>query len=130
MLVVASSHRLAGRESVTLDDFADEPMPRFPDPAWNAFWRLEPRPDGRPAPDGPLVKTFQDKIELIAGGDAVAIMPAGDDNAAILRPDLTAIPINGIEPGQVVLATRANDRNRLIPAFRRIAKATLPPRLG
>jgi hypothetical protein len=28
---------------------------------------------------------------------------------------------------QVVPATRANDRNRLIPAFRRIAKATLQP---
>ena len=124
VLVVASSHRLAGRASVTLDDFADEPIPTFPDPAWNAFWRLDPRPDGRPVPDGPLVKTFQDKIELIAAGDAVAIMPAGDDT---LRSDLTAIPIDGIEPAQVVLATRANDRNRLIPAFRRIAKATLQP---
>jgi DNA-binding transcriptional LysR family regulator len=126
VLVVAPSHRLAARESVTVDDFADEPMPRFPDPGWNAFWRLDPRPDGRPAPDGPLVKTFQDKVELIAAGDAVAILPAGDD-AVTLRRDLTAIPIIGIAPAQVVLATRANDRNRLLPALRRIAKATFQP---
>lgn len=49
VLVVAYDHRLAGRESVTLDDIADEPMPRGADPAWNAYWRIDPRPDGSSA---------------------------------------------------------------------------------
>ena len=53
VLLVAADHRLAGKESVTLDDIADEPMPRLPDPAWNAYWRIDPRPDGRPAPGWP-----------------------------------------------------------------------------
>jgi DNA-binding transcriptional LysR family regulator len=44
VLVVAADHRLAGRESVTLDDIADEPLPRLDDPAWNAFWRVDPGP--------------------------------------------------------------------------------------
>ncbi|TVT16323.1 LysR family transcriptional regulator, partial [Amycolatopsis acidiphila] len=50
-LLVPIDHRLAGKESVTLDDIADEPLPRAADATWNAFWRVDPRPDGRPAPD-------------------------------------------------------------------------------
>jgi hypothetical protein len=65
---VPLDHRLAGKESVTLDDFADEPLPRALDPAWDAFWRADPRPDGTRAPDGPLIDAVDDKIELVAGG--------------------------------------------------------------
>ncbi|GAA1928540.1 hypothetical protein GCM10009753_72940 [Streptantibioticus ferralitis] len=55
VVVLSREHRLAGKESVTLDDIADEPLPRVrrSDPAWSAFWRVDPRPDGRRAPDGP-----------------------------------------------------------------------------
>jgi hypothetical protein len=27
------------------------------DQAWNAYWRIGPRPDGGPAPGGPLVES-------------------------------------------------------------------------
>ena len=74
VLLVPRDHRLAGKESVTLDDIAGEPMPRAADPAWNAFWRVDPRPDGSPAPGGPLIETVEDKLELVAGGQAVAII--------------------------------------------------------
>jgi DNA-binding transcriptional LysR family regulator len=120
-LLVPVDHRLAGKESVTLDDIAAEPMPRLSaDPAWNAFWRIDPRPDGTRAPDGPLVDAIEDKVELIAAGQAVAIVPAGL-RADTLRPDLTTIPLHGVEPSHVVLATRADDRSRLVAAFRRYA---------
>ncbi len=66
LLLVPLDHRLAGKESVTLGDIADEPIPRLPDPAWNAYWRIDPRPDGSPAPDGPFVEAIEDKLELIA----------------------------------------------------------------
>jgi len=126
VLVVPAFHRLAGKESVILDDFADEPLVRFPvtDTAWSAFWRLEPRPNGRPAPAGPVVETFEDKLEFVAGGLAVAILPAGDQRST-LRPDLTTVPIEGIEPCQVVVATRANERSRLVTAFRECARTHL-----
>ena len=120
-LVVPLGHRLANRESVTLDNIADEPMPRVPDPAWNAYWRIDPRPSGRPAPDGPLARTAEDKLEFVAAGQALAIMPV----TIRLRPDVTMIPLQGIDPGQVVLATRANDRNPLVAAFHRSARAHL-----
>jgi DNA-binding transcriptional LysR family regulator len=124
VLVVPIEHRLAGKESVTLADIGDEPMPRVLDPVWDAFWRVDPRPDGSRAPDGPLINSVEDKIELIAGGQAVAIVPASAPIAA-LRPDLTTVPIADIEPCHVVLATRAGDRDRLVSAFRTCAQAQL-----
>lgn len=124
MLLVPLDHRLAGKESVTLDDIAGEPIPRMPDPAWNAYWRIDPRPDGSAAPDGPLVGAIEDKNELIAAGQAVAIIPGGMP-AASIRRDLTTIPLHGVEPSHVVLATRAGDRGRLVAAFRESAQALL-----
>lgn len=120
LLMVPADHRLAGKESVTLDDIADEPIPRLPDAAWNAFWRIDPRPDGTPAPDGPLVAAIEDKNELIASGQAVAIIP-GSLHGITLRPDLVTIPLHGVPPSHVVLATRSADRGRLVAAFRRSA---------
>jgi DNA-binding transcriptional LysR family regulator len=125
VLVVPLDHRLAGKESVTLDDIADEPLARVrrSDPAWSAFWRIDPRPDGRPAPAGPLVEAVEDKYEVIAAGQAVAIVAAPRDTR--LRPDLTTVPLEGVEPSRVALATRAGDRRRLLTAFRACARAHL-----
>jgi DNA-binding transcriptional LysR family regulator len=120
VLLVPRTHRLAGKESVTLDDIADEPIPRLPDAAWNAYWRIDPRPDGTPAPDGPLVNAVEDKVELIAAGQAVAIVSAGL-RADSLHPDLTTVSLDDVEPTHVVLATRASDRSRLVAAFRKYA---------
>ena len=123
MLLVSVEHRLAGKESVTLDDIAGEPMPRLRDQARNAYHLVDPRPDGTLAPEGPVVETIEDKLELIAAGEAVAIVPAGP--LANFRPDLTTIPVYGVEPGHVVLATRAGDRGRLVTAFRKSARECL-----
>lgn len=124
ILAVPRDHRLAGKESVTLDDIADEPLPRSLDPEWNAFWRVDPRPDGQPAPDGPLIATAEDKIELIATGQAVAILPAAVPLAS-MRPDLVTMPIKGIDPSHVAMATRTGDRSRLVTAFGKYARSHL-----
>ncbi|MGA7054362.1 MAG: LysR family substrate-binding domain-containing protein, partial [Mycobacterium sp.] len=125
VLVVPVDHRLAGREFVTLADIADEPIPRVrhSDPAWNAFWRIDPRPDGRRAPDGPLIDAIEDKFEVIAAGQAVAITAGFHGNT--VRPDITTVPLKGVEPCHVVLAARAGDRSRLVTAFRKLAEAHL-----
>lgn len=120
VLVVPVGHRLAGRASVTLADFADEPLVRFPQAWWNAFWRIDPRPGGHPAPEGPLVEDSMARFELIAGGQALAITVPGAQSTGF-REDLTTVPIEGIAPSQVVLATRAGDRGRLVRRFRDIA---------
>ena len=128
-LLMPVDHRLADKESITVDDIAGEPLPRVLDPEWDAFWRIDPRPDGSRAPDGPLLDAIEDKIELIASGQAVAIVPASVPVRGV-RPDLTLVPLEGVEPSHVVLATRADDRSRLVAAFRKYAEAHLAGTLG
>ncbi|MFI1072698.1 hypothetical protein [Streptomyces puniciscabiei] len=70
------------------------------------------------------MNTAEDKLELIAGGPWVCIAPAGS-TAVLMRPDLAAVPLAGVEPGHVVLATRAGERSRLLTAFRRAAQSCL-----
>ncbi|GHF68591.1 DNA-binding transcriptional LysR family regulator [Amycolatopsis bartoniae] len=125
--VLPLDHRLAGKESVTLDDIADEPLPRLrdSDPDWSAYWRLEPRPDGSLAPDGPLIDAIEDKFEIVATGEAISI--AAGSFTAGLRPDLTSVPIEDVEPAHVVLATRSDDHNGLVSAFREYAGQHLAP---
>lgn len=122
-LLVAMDHRLAGKESVTLDDIAGEPIPRLPGQPESTYLALGQRPGETPGPEGPVVESIEDKLELIAAGEAVAIVPAGPLTS--FRPDLTTIPLAGIEPGHVVLATRAGDRRRLVTAFRKSARVCL-----
>jgi DNA-binding transcriptional LysR family regulator len=127
VLVVSASHRLAGQESVTAGDLAAEPLVGCTGmgEAWTTFWRLEPRPDGEPAPVGPtLAGTYEDKLEAIAEGTAIAVVPAGDRRPG-LRPDLVTVALAGIEPGQVVVVTRASDPNPLVAEFVRSAKELL-----
>ena len=127
VLLIPVGHRLAGKEYVTLDDIVDEPVPRFPDPEFNAFWRVDPRPDGRRVPDGPLVENLEDKLEVIAAGEAVALVPVGAVRKG-LRDDLTTVPLEGVDPIPVVLAFRAGEENRrLLAAFRACAEDQLTP---
>lgn len=125
VVLVPSNHRLAERNSLTLEDIADEPMPRIrnADPSWSAYWRAEPRPDGSLAPEGPIIDALEDKFEVIASGQAISLSAGKHGNA--FRSDVVAIPLTGVEPSHVVLATRADDRSRLVAAFRKIAQSTL-----
>ncbi|KHO22376.1 LysR family transcriptional regulator [Mycolicibacterium setense] len=125
-LLVPTTHRLAGKESVRAGDFADEPLVATAGmaAAWTGFWRLHPRPDGGPEPGPILVDTFEDKLEVVADGRAVALVPA-DDRRSTLRDDLVTMPVDGIEPCQVAVFTRADDHNPLVEVFVKSARSTL-----
>ncbi|MGW1617926.1 LysR family transcriptional regulator [Streptomyces sp. NPDC002172] len=119
VLLVPLGHRLAGRDSVTLADFADEPLPRF-----TGADRIGANPPGH-TNLGALVETLEDKLELVASGEVVSLAPAGFRGN--LRPDIVLVPIEDAAPLQVVLAARAGDRHPLFPAFRRAAQTHLIP---
>jgi DNA-binding transcriptional LysR family regulator len=127
VLVVPSFHRLAGKESVTMSDLSGEAITPCTGTAaaWTELSGAEPRPAGSPAPTGPTqVLSYQDKIEFVADGRAVAILPAGD-RRTLLRDDLTTVPIDGIDPCQVVVASRADDQHPLVTGFHESARAHL-----
>jgi DNA-binding transcriptional LysR family regulator len=127
VLLVPASHRLAGRESVTADDVAAEPLVGCTGTGaeWTTFWRLEPRADSDPAPVGPtLAETYADKLEAVAEGTAIAVVPAGDRRHT-LRPDLVAVPLDDVEPCRVVTVSRTGDTDPLVAEFVRSAKDLL-----
>ena len=124
VLMVSKKHRLSGRAKVTFDDIADEPLPVFPDPVWNAFWRVDPRPDGRPAPSGPLVERTADSNEWVASGECISFVPSSAVPHQV-HPGCTTVPIDGVQPCQVVAVRRADDDSELVEAFVSAAVATL-----
>lgn len=125
VLVVPASHRLAGKESVVTDDFAQDdlvPCPITAPTEWNEFWRLTSDP-GRPTSLG-AAPSFEDKLELVAGGLAIAVLPIGDRRFT-LRDDIAAVPIEGIDPYRVVVVTRENESDPLVADFLTTARAHL-----
>lgn len=115
MLVVPADHRLADRASVSLDDFAagetilcshGAPRTIFPDST------------------GAVVESFEDRMELVASGQAVAVVPVGDRRSTV-RPDLATVALDGFPPSSVVVATRVDDGNPLVTDFVAAAQALL-----
>jgi DNA-binding transcriptional LysR family regulator len=125
--LVSTAHRFAGKESVDATDVRAEPLVGCTGMGeeWTGFWRLEPGRGGGPALLGPtLADTYDDKLEAIAEGSAIAVVPAGDRRFT-LRPGLVAVPVDGAGPSLVVVAGRAGERNPLVAEFVRSAKNLL-----
>ncbi|WP_370368392.1 LysR family transcriptional regulator [Catenulispora sp. GP43] len=119
--VLPRSHRLAGKDSLDLADLADERL--VPCRYSPAMWGTPiPTAAGPPAVSGE--DSFEDKLELVAGGHSVAVLPAGERRST-LRTDLVTVPLHGIEPSRVVAATRAEDDSALAESFHEAAQAAI-----
>ncbi|PWU47510.1 LysR family transcriptional regulator [Micromonospora globispora] len=95
VLAVASDHRLAGRDTVEMEDLGDYPVV-FPDgPIPDYVWEAHTpavTPAGRPIRRGLVVATLEEAFTAIAGGSVVS--PIGSDAAATRqRGDITFVPI-------------------------------------
>ncbi|MFI8391856.1 LysR family transcriptional regulator [Streptomyces sp. NPDC085540] len=118
MLVVPRGHRLADRASVTAKELAgEEAAPcAFETADWTSYRIL--------GADVPPIESYEDKLELVASGRAIAVLPVGDRRSS-LRPDLVTVPIEGAPPSQVVLVNRKGDPNPMIRNLRLVAEAVL-----
>ncbi|GGS10859.1 LysR family transcriptional regulator [Streptomyces humidus] len=118
MLVVPRGHPLADRASVTAEELADEEAApcAFETADWTSLRIL--------GAGVPPTESYEDKLELVASGRAIAVLPVGDRRSS-LRPDLRTVPIEGAPPSQVVLAARRDDPNPMIRSLRLAAQTVL-----
>lgn len=118
MLVVPRGHPLAERASVTVEELAgEEAAPcAFETPEWASYQIL--------GSGIPPIESYEDKLELVASGRAIAVLPVGDRRSS-LRPDLVTVPVEGAPPSRVVLVNRKGDPNPMVRKLRLVAKAAL-----
>jgi len=104
LAALPASHPLAGQASLSITDLAR--LDLLQDPAAVPEWRtarlqrgLAPAPaDGTPRPHA-----VEEKLEHVAAGRGVAVLPASTARF-YQRPDVAYRPVTGLAPNQVVLA--------------------------
>jgi DNA-binding transcriptional LysR family regulator len=122
MVMLPKGHRLAGKDEVSLADLADEHLLQDPDavPEWRDIaTELRHRHLRRAYPN---LRTVEEKLEHVAGGQGISILPASTA-AFYRRPDVTQALIVDLAPNRVCLAWQAGRRSKLIVEFARLARA-------
>ncbi|ADD45675.1 LysR family transcriptional regulator [Stackebrandtia nassauensis] len=124
VLAVAVNHPLARRDSVSLEDLADQVVVQAASPVPD-YWvdALSPRhtPSGKPIKRGPKVSTNEESLAAIASGQAVA--PAHETDARYYaRPDIVYVPIHDAKPQRWALIWRTTGETELIRAYVRVAR--------
>jgi len=131
LLLLPADHELAAKEQVSILDVADEPVVRHRGEGahtWDAYWAVDPRPDGTRARWGPVVTDLEEKLEHVAQGQAVTVLPRSAATAHV-RPDVRAVPLVDVPDSTVVLAWLDTPRPPpLRDAFLAAARRTLTPR--
>lgn len=128
MLVVPIDHALAGRDSLSPNDFAGDESLLCPHGGTRAIYPTDAYRTSDPGPvsAAPMAESFEDRLELVAGGQAIALLPVGDRRSS-LRADLTSVPVEGVPDSRVVVATRIADPNPLVADFVEAARSHLTP---
>ncbi|MFD7728919.1 LysR family transcriptional regulator [Kitasatospora phosalacinea] len=143
LAVLPAAHRLAARRRLRPADLAGEPVPRWQgaDPANAAYYagrdgagdgagagdghpNPNPAPAPAPAPDeapeGPLVASVEQFLEVVALGQAVGFL-ARSTTERHQRPDIAYRPVTGLSPSTVVVAWPEASRSAAVAAFVRAA---------
>ncbi|MEU4404796.1 LysR family transcriptional regulator [Streptosporangium sp. NPDC023963] len=117
-VALPADHPLAGKTSLSIDDIADEPVLHYADadPAWNAFWRIDPRPDGSRPRSGPVVHDIEEIVEYVRAGRGVMFFPSAIASL-FPRPHVTYVPVADAPLGGVVLAWDSTRHSPLIAAL-------------
>lgn len=121
VVMVHRGHRFAELPSVSIDDLDDEVHVSTDRaaPEWISYWAVDPRPSGRPVKWGPPVRTMDEQLQTVAAGLAIAITAASlaDYHS---NPEVSYVPIVGIEPCSVELCTRTGDDHPGVRELRHI----------
>jgi DNA-binding transcriptional LysR family regulator len=119
--VVPAGHRLAGKDSVLVADLAAEHLLQDPEavPEWRDI-AVELR-DGRPAGRVPAFRTVEEKLEHVAAGHGIVVLPLSTATF-YTRADISHVLICDIAPNQVCLAWDSLRRTPLIRDYVAVAR--------
>jgi DNA-binding transcriptional LysR family regulator len=124
MAVLPAGHRLAGKDTISVADLAEEHL--LQDPGAVPEWRdIASEMRTRRRRDPPVFRTVEEKLEHVAQGHGIVVLPL---STAIFytRPGIAYSHVSDISPNQVCLAWDATRRSRLIQDFADIAVDHLP----
>ncbi|MEV1295431.1 LysR family transcriptional regulator [Pseudonocardia sp. NPDC049635] len=124
VVALPADHRLATRSSVVLADLDGEPHATDDrsDEQWVRWWACDPRPSGVPVRYGPAVHTMDELLEVVAGGEAIAITGSSVVDS-YRHPEVVFVPVADVAPCPISLCTRDDTRSSLITALRRAVRA-------
>ena len=122
MAMLPADHRLAGLAEIEIADLADDHLLQDPDavPEWRDI-ATELR-DRHPRSADPALRTVEEKLEHVATGRGIVILPASTA-AFYRRPDVMQAAVTDIGPNRVCLAWRAGRSDPLISEFAALARA-------
>ncbi|WP_433271231.1 LysR family transcriptional regulator [Actinosynnema sp. CS-041913] len=123
MLAVPRGHRFARRESVSVEDLAEEVVVDVAGPAPDYWWEFHAparTPSGRRVPRGQAVATFQELLAQVAAGLGVSpvVESVSRYNA---RPDVVLVPVRDMPDSEVALVWRTAEETALVRAFAEVA---------
>ena len=124
MAALPAGHRLAGKDTITIADLADEHL--LQDPGAVPEWRdIAAEMRTRRRRGAPVLRTVEEKLEHVAAGHGIVVLPL---STAVFytRPGVAYSHVSDIPPNQVCLAWDATRRSRLIQDFAAIAADHLP----
>lgn len=128
VLVVPSSHPIADRESISINEVADEVFVSASGgpPEVLDWWLVDPRPDGSHPQRGPVADDFEGLLELVAAGVGVNIASASAASH-YGREGVRFVRIRDIEPSTILLCSLKRPSTPAVHAFTAIAKELAPP---
>ncbi len=127
-LAVAPSHRLAGRDAVSVEDLADEEVALLPPSIPPAVYDLlipPAAPSGRPIRRTQPVQTIHEILSLVARGRIVH--PTSSTVPIFNRDDILLIPIDDLPPLPLGLVWCTSRENPRIRALNEIASSVRTP---
>lgn len=122
VVVLRADHPLAGKEAVSVTDLAAEHL--LQDPASVPQWRdvaVELR-GRRSRPALPQIRTFEEKLEHIAAGTGINILPQSAASS-YTRADIAHVLISDVPAARVALAWDSSRRSALVHDYVAIAVA-------
>jgi DNA-binding transcriptional LysR family regulator len=125
VVVLAATHRLAGKEDVSITDLIDEHLLQNPDAV--PEWRDTATDIQYQRPRDNRVNSYsvEEKLENVARGQGIAVLPESIV-AFYHRPDIVTASISDIGPNHIALAWDAARSSDLIREFAAIAARHRP----